>query len=139
MELSEHFSIAELTTTSTGLYNTPGQTELEKLLYLTTYLLEPIRERFGKITITSGFRSRFVNEAIGGSKTSQHSLGEAVDFIPEEPLEAVFDWCKSNLKYGQCILESQKGKRWIHISLPRLARPNQMAMTFNDGIYENVA
>jgi len=139
MQLSENFSIEELTVTDTDLYNTPGQAELEKLLFLATYILQPIRNKFGAIKITSGFRSKQVNEKIGGSATSQHPAGEAADFIPvNATYKEVFEWAKDNLKYGQIILEQKGETRWIHISIPRLAKQNMQAMVFKDGIYTNV-
>lgn len=139
MELSRNFQVSELMVTETGLYNTPGQAELEKLLFLATYILQPIRNVFGPIKVTSGFRCKQVNERIGGAKNSQHVFGEAADFIPlQAPLEDVFAWIKDNLVYGQVILEDKNGKRWIHVSLPRIARGNMQAMTYKNGVYENV-
>lgn len=139
MHLAKNFSIAELTATKTGLYNTPGQAELEKLLYLCQYILQPLRDKFGPVWITSGFRSRQVNEKIGGALTSQHLLGEAADIVPiDAPIDDVFGWAKDNLRYGQIILEKKDDARWIHISLPRVEKQNMQAMTFNEGIYTNV-
>lgn len=139
MQLSENFSIAELTVTDTELYNTPGQVELEKLLYLANYILQPVRNKFGPIRINSGFRSKQVNEKIGGSATSQHCFGEAADIYPlQTSLEDVFQWIKENLVFGQLILERKEESRWLHVSLPRIGKQNQMAMTFENGVYKNV-
>ena len=139
MQLTANFTSDELTVTDTGLYNTPGEVELEKLLYLATFILQPIRTKFGAIKINSGFRSAQVNKAIGGSATSQHPKGEAADFVPlQASLEDVFEWARYNLSYGQLILERKGESRWIHCSLPRIGAKNQMAMTFNNGIYTNL-
>lgn len=139
MQLSENFSIEELTVTETGLFNTPGAAELEKLLYLATYILQPIRNQFGPIRINSAFRSKQVNEKIGGATSSQHQLGEAADIEPlQATLEEVFDWIQKNLKYGQCILEHKGNAKWLHVSLPRIGKQNSMNMKFENGVYTNV-
>lgn len=139
MKLSENFTLEELTTTSTGLPNIPDVREQEKLLYLCQCILQPIRDLWGSITVTSGFRSWKVNEAIGGAKSSQHLYGEAADIIPQqEKIDDVFRWCINNLKFGQCIRESKNSKEWIHVSLPRLNKDNQEALIFENGIYRRV-
>ena len=134
MQLSKNFTVAELTTTSTGLYNTPGEVELDKLLYLAVYILQPIRDKFNcAVHINSGFRSKQVNTAIKGVLTSQHMKGEAADIVPDHNIKEVFEWAKANLKYGQIILETKNlpngsSNQWIHISLPRIGGVNQQAM-----------
>lgn len=140
MKLSANFTLAEMTVTSTGAFNTPNETQTSKLLYVCSYILQPVRTRFGKIKVTSGFRTEFVNEKIGGAKTSQHVAGEAVDFIPlEANFTPVFDWCRRNLVYGQCILETNAaGAMWIHCSLPRIGGVNQQALKCKNGVYSTV-
>lgn len=129
--------------TDTGLYNEPIRAEKDKLLYLCQYILQPIRDKWGALRVTSGFRSVPVNVRIGGASTSQHVKGEAADFVPaagfEDVLDDVFEWIvkESKLKFGQCIREGKGGKDWIHISLPRLSPNggNQQALVFKDGVY----
>lgn len=148
-KLSSHFTFDEMTATNTGLPNELSdyqtRNHLETLCLL---LLEPIREKWGPLRITSGYRSPAVNAVVGGSKTSQHLLGEAADFVPIgisrpsivyaglSPVsrEEVFLWLikESGLKWGQVILEPT----WIHISLPRQAKPNQVALTFDGKNYK---
>lgn len=140
MQLSKSFTLEELTKTGTGLPNVPGAEEIAKLQWLAEELLQPIRDRFGPIKISSGFRSPEVNLAVG-SKTpySQHIKGEAADIIPiDARLTEVFDWIvkESGLMFGQCILE--KGV-WIHISLPREGKPNQQALIFDGKEYKTYA
>lgn len=140
MQLSKSFTLKELTATKTGLPNLPGHEEIEKLQWLAEAILQPIRDRFGPIKITSGFRTPEVNLA-AGSKTpySQHIKGEAADLIPQEALlTTVFDWIvkESGLAFGQCIIE--KGI-WIHISLPREGKPNQQAMISDGKEYRTYA
>lgn len=140
MRLSENFTLEELTKTNTGLSNTPGPDEIERLHRLAEDILQPIRDRFGAIKINSGFRTLEVNLAVG-SKTpySQHIKGEAADIVPlEARLVEVFDWIvkESGLAFGQCILE--KGT-WIHISLPRERKPNQQALIYDGKEYRAYA
>ena len=138
MKLSKNFSLNELTVTSTSASNEPTEDHKDKLLYLCQYLLQPIRDEFGPVQVNSGYRSEGVNLAIGGSKTSQHCKGEAADIrTPNANLWGVYLWILDNLSFGQCIHEEKGAAKWIHISLPRIDRPNQQALLFKDGTYTN--
>ena len=132
MRLSPNFTLEELCATSTGAANVPNEVQTKTLLYLVTYILQPIRNKFGPLIISSGFRSELVNKKIKGSKISQHMQGEAVDIVPKD-IDAVFEWCRKNIAFGQLINESKNGKRWLHISLPRIGGVNQQVLTF-DGV-----
>lgn len=137
MKLSKNFSLDELTVTSTSGSNIPPGIHKEKLLYTVNYLLQPIRDEFGRVDVNSGYRSGAVNLAIGGSKTSQHCKGEAADIrTPDAGLWEVYLWILDNLSFGQCIYEEKGAAKWIHISLPRLDKINQQALLFKDGIYK---
>ena len=130
LKLSESFILQELTKTSTGLQNQPDVVEEEKLLYLANFILQPIRDRWGKLYINSGYRSPAVNQRVGGADTSQHCYGEAADFITlEAPLKDVYRWIveDSRLAFGQCICEI-RATDWIHVSLPRIDKPNHEAL-----------
>lgn len=133
--LTRDFSVEEMTRTNTNLLNTPSAEDLEKLLYLCTYLLQPIRDVWGRITVSSGLRKFQVNEKVGGSVHSQHLKGEAGDIQPQADIRRVFNWIMtSDLKYGQLIYEKRKGTEWIHISLPRRGRPNGQNLSIIDGV-----
>jgi len=139
VNLSAHFTLAELTRTSSGVANVPNAAETKALAALCSSLLEPVRSKFGPVSIHSGFRSKAVNEAIGGSKTSQHMRGEAADFhCPAAKLEDVMRWIvvESGLAYGQVILEGHTAGNptWIHLSLGapwRVGSQCQQALTFD--------
>ena len=80
--LPERFSFSELVRTDTGIANVPGWREILNLKLLARYL-DRIREDYGKpITVNSGFRSRAVNEKVGGVKNSAHLEGLAADIVP---------------------------------------------------------
>ena len=143
MNLSPHFTLAELTRTSSGQPNVPNAAETKALVALCSSLLEPVRSKFGPVSIHSGYRSKAVNEAIGGSKTSQHMKGEAADFhCPAAKLEDIMRWIvtESGLHYGQVILEGHTAGEptWIHFSLGapwRLGSQCQQALVFDGQTY----
>ncbi len=143
MNMSAHFTLAELTRTSSGVANVPNAAETKALEALCSSLLEPVRSKFGPVSIHSGYRSKAVNEAIGGSKTSQHMRGEAADFhCAAAKLEDVMRWIvtESGLAYGQVILEGHTAGNptWIHLSLGapyRLGSSCMQALTFDGKAY----
>ena len=143
MNLSAHFTLSEMSRTSSGLYNGPTIDKIKALTVLCITLLEPVRNRFGPVSIHSGYRGPAVNAAIGGSKSSQHMKGEAADFhCPGAPLETVMRWIvvESGLHYGQVILEGHtKGEpTWIHLSLGapyRLGSSCMQALVFDGKSY----
>ncbi|HEY4712342.1 MAG TPA: D-Ala-D-Ala carboxypeptidase family metallohydrolase [Dehalococcoidia bacterium] len=130
MKLSGNFTLAELTATRTGLPNEPGALEEQKLLYLANYVLQPVRDRWGRVRISSGYRSPAVNIAAKGSSTSQHLPGEAADIVPlDSDIRDVYRWLveESRIAFGQAIYETA----WIHVSLVRMDRPNGEALVYD--------
>lgn len=123
MQLTKHFTLRELTTTDIKeLQNKnyeEGKLKLYELCKVAT-LLESVRALLNSpMVITSGYRCEAVNDRIKGSKTSQHCKAEAADFIPfnlsaKEAFELII---KSDLKYGQLILEKRGLGFIIHISI----------------------
>ena len=85
-QISKHFSLQEMINSGTasrlGLDNTPNEEQIENLKALCENILEPLREYYESrpVSISSGFRSEKLSEAIGSSSKSQHCKGEAVDF-----------------------------------------------------------
>ena len=92
MNLTEHFTLAELTTTSHRQFdNTPNEAETANLQRLAKFL-EQVKEALdGKpIMINSGFRSKQVNDSVGSKDTSQHRIGCAADIrVPGMTPDAV--------------------------------------------------
>lgn len=89
------------------------------LTKLCSIILEPIRLIIGPFIISSGIRCPALNKIVGGSPTSQHPLGQAVDIIPRRmSVKKAFEMLsKSNIPFGQLIYEKHGDVEWIHISL----------------------
>ena len=120
MQLTKNFSLIELTSSETavrkGIDNTPTQLVVTNLKELCENVMQPLRDWYGKpINITSGYRSPKLNKAIGGSSTSDHCYGCAIDFtLPKEDYKMVFDWIRTNCEFDQAIDEFNF--QWIHVS-----------------------
>ena len=130
-KLSPHFTLSELTVTSTGLPNEPDEYHLANLIQLCRLVLEPWRERTGALRVTSGFRSTEVNRAVGGSARSQHLKGEAVDVSPLI-VSPTFAWvdldalARGTLPVDQAIIYQRKNRTgWIHVSFTARYRPRR--------------
>jgi len=130
--LSPHFTLDELTVTSTRHDNTPGTKELQALVELCKNVLEPLRLVVGPLVITSGYRSVLVNAACHGSPTSQHRLGEAADCHPVSgtTLDAAWAVIDANLPFDQLIYE---GPGWIHVSYGPKRRGQILTAVFGSG------
>ena len=125
MNLSRNFSLQELIKSDTairrGIDNNPNSDQIEKLKALCENILQPIRDHFGRVKVTSGFRSEDLCLAIGSSRNSQHAKAEAADFecIGVDNAELA-DWIHKNLPYDQLILEyytpGEPNSGWIHCS-----------------------
>lgn len=135
MKLTKNFSLAEFTRSATAkkykIDNYPTQEHLLSIQALTSIVLQKTRDRFGSVTITSGYRSKLLNATIKGSPTSQHKLGEAADIVVgDNDLYEVAEWIRDNLEFDQMILEvNKKGSRWIHISYTRTDENRKEVLT----------
>ena len=126
MQLSDHFTLSELTKSSTaerlGIANEPGSTEVENLIMVCDQILEPVRNHYGiAFAPNSGFRCLELNQAIGSSDNSQHVAGEAVDFeVVGVPNKEMALWIMDNCDFDQLILEFYKegvpDSGWVHCS-----------------------
>ena len=125
MNLSRNFTLSELTKSDTairkGINNNPSAEQVEKLKLLCENILQPVRDHFGRVKITSGFRSVELCMAIGSSANSQHAKAEAADFeCPGVDNAELADWIHKNLSYDQLILEfytpGEPNSGWIHCS-----------------------
>jgi hypothetical protein len=125
MQLSEHFTLEELTHTDhRELNNEPNASEMANLTRLAAFLEQVKTVLAGKpIMVNSAFRSKAVNDAVGSKDTSQHRIGCAADIrvpgmTPDEVVKAVI---ASGIAYDQVIREFD---RWTHISIPNTVGAN---------------
>ena len=126
MDLSRNFTLSELTKSDTairkGINNNPNAEQIEKLKTLCEKILQPVRDHFGRVKVTSGFRSVELCQAIGSSVNSQHAKAEACDFevIGVDNAELA-DWIHRELEWDQLILEfytpGEPNSGWIHCSV----------------------
>ena len=121
MNLSAHVTLAEFERSEAavkhGIENKMNEFEIERAKELCENVFEPIRAHLNKpIKINSGFRSAVVNKRIGGAKTSQHVLGEAMDLDLHE--RGIFEWIIDNIDFDQAIYEggNDVAADWFHIS-----------------------
>ena len=118
MNLTEHFTLEELTATSHRQFdNTPNETETANLQKLAEFLEQVKTLLDGKpIMVNSAFRSKQVNDSVGSKDTSQHRLGYAADFkVPGmTPDQVVRALVASDLPFDQVIREFDA---WTHVSI----------------------
>lgn len=127
MRLSKNLTLKEAIKSNTasrlGIDNTPEQWEINNLQAVAENVFQPIRDHFGvPIGVSSGYRCKKLNKAIGGSKYSQHMIGEALDLdadIYGKVTNAeIFNYIKDNLEWDQMIWEfgDDEEPNWVHVS-----------------------
>jgi len=130
MKLTKNLSLQEMlksrTASRLGLSNSPNEEHIKNMQALAENIFQPLRDYFGvPIHIASGYRSEALNKAIGGSKSSQHCKGEAMDIDRDgysQPDNAqLFEYIKKNLDFDQMIWEfgTQQNPEWVHVSHKR--------------------
>ena len=122
MKLSANFSVAELSKTNVRQFdNTPSMQVIDNLQQLVDNVLQPLRDKFGPVTVTSGYRSPDVNKTIGGSGTSDHCKGFAADIeIGGMDNKELAQYIRDNMEFTQLILEfytqGVPDSGWVHVS-----------------------
>ena len=126
MKISEHLDLSEVIRSDSakrnGISNMPTKEHIANFMLLAEKIFEPVREHFGvPIRISSGYRSKELNEKIGGSSTSQHCKGQAIDIDMDGTLltnKQIFDYIKDNLPFDQLIWEfgNEDNPDWVHVS-----------------------
>ncbi|QRE00543.1 hypothetical protein [Burkholderia phage BCSR129] len=135
MNLSPHFTLAEMTATSTGLDNTAPQNIVDALTN-TASQMETVRDLLGglPIIVNSGYRSPAVNAKVGGVPSSQHLKGQAVDFVcpkfgtPEQIARRII---ASDIEFDQIIMEGT----WVHISFVKGGPNRRQSLKSTPGGY----
>jgi len=126
MQLSKNLALSEVTRSETakrrGISNMPTPEHIENFKKLAENVFQPIRDHFGvPIRISSGYRSKELNAAIGGSSSSQHCKGEAIDIDMDGTTvtnKQIFDFVKANVNFDQMIWEfgTDANPDWVHVS-----------------------
>lgn len=138
--LGKNFTLKEFihsdTALACGISNYPTKDEIDNIEQLVVNCLQPIRDYYKKpLIITSGFRCKKLNEKIRGAANSQHTKGQAADFIIKGiPLKEIINWVRKNIKFDQLILEKNQ---WIHISYNKDKNRNQV-LYYNGISYSNM-
>jgi len=124
--ISEHISLKEAikshTATRLNISNTPSERDLVNMKTIAEKVFEPLRDWVGgPIAINSFYRSPELNKAIGGSQSSQHCIGCALDIddvYGHKTNAEMYNWIKENLSFDQMIWEfgSDENPDWVHIS-----------------------
>lgn len=133
MRLSKNLTLQEAvksnTATRLGIPNTPEQWEINNLRAVAENVFQPVRDHFGvPIGVSSGYRSKALNKAIGGSKYSQHMIGEALDIDADiygrVTNAEIFNYIKNNLEWDQMIWEfgDDEEPNWVHVSYKEAGR-----------------
>lgn len=148
MKLSKNFSLRELTESNTairhGIDNSPDAHQISSLAELVENVLQPLRDRIGHpIRVSSGFRNIETNRAIGGSSTSDHCRGCAVDvklvIDGENKSEIIYHTLLAmDIPFKQLIWEFGDENldgtpQWVHIAFDKKNNKRQKLQAYKDG------
>ena len=124
--ISEHVSYKEgvrsNTATRLDIDNTPDGYAEANMAAIAYSIFEPLRKWVGgPIKINSFYRSKKLNQAIGGSSRSQHCQGRAMDLddtFGHKTNAEMFNYIAENLNYDQIIWEfgDDENPDWVHVS-----------------------
>ena len=126
MQISKHISYKEAVHSATakrrGIENTPNEEQLYAMNNVAEFIFEPLRLYVGgAIKINSFYRSKEVNQAVGGSVRSQHCKGQAIDIddvFGHKTNFEMFEYIRENLDFDQLIYEfgTNDNPDWVHVS-----------------------
>ena len=133
MKISKNITLTEATKSDTatrlGIDNTPNPEVIETMKLTAEKVFQPLREKLGPIRVSSFYRSPDLNRAIGGSKSSQHCKGEAIDCSGIKVTNAeLFKEAMQLPEFDQLIWEfgSDLQPQWIHISYSKIRNRKQI-------------
>ena len=135
MKITDHFSLEELTFSETAvrnhLENQPATAQLDNMRLLCVTMLEPIRDAFGAIRVTSCYRALPVNRLVGSKDTSAHVDGRAADIqvATMRPLVLARAIDELDLGFDQLIHEFGA---WVHVGIaPAGIAPRRQLLTID--------
>lgn len=144
MQLSKNLSLREVTKSITaerlGVKNTPDKEDIANLIDIATHVFQPLRDHFDvPIAVSSGFRCKELNKAVGGSKTSEHMVGRALDLDADiyggVTNKEIFEFIKKNLEFNQLIWEfgDDENPDWVHVSYHKGSNKKRVLRAMRDG------
>lgn len=144
MQLSKNLSLREVTKSITaerlGINNVPDKEDIANLIDIATHVFQPLRDHFDvPIAVSSGFRCKELNKAVGGSKTSEHMVGRALDLDADThggvTNKEVFEFIKKNLEFNQLIWEfgNDENPEWVHVSYHKGNNKKRVLRAMRDG------
>jgi zinc D-Ala-D-Ala carboxypeptidase len=125
MKISKYLTLEQATKSQTaerkGIDNTPDTEQRENMKHVAKNVYDKVVDEFPGTYLNSFFRGDKLNAAIGGSKTSQHRSGEAVDIDHATKNKQIFEYVRKNLEFDQLIWEfgDDTSPAWVHVSLRR--------------------
>jgi hypothetical protein len=136
-------AMQDLLSTNTGLNNSlptgvAGDSIKNNLVRVDEQIWEPLKRIDPGVKISSGFRSKEVNQRIGGALQSDHTEGRAIDIVPgpgQTPTDLANAIIDNNLPFSKLIVEPS----WVHVSLPKEGETNvqRLVMVSDDAMAEN--
>ena len=144
MRISNYLTYREVTRSyeakRRGIKNTPSKEELSNLEDIAVNVFDKVRECIGApLGITSGFRCKALNTAVGGAKYSDHMTGRAldidVDIFGNGTNAEVFEFIKDNLEFDKLIWEfgTDDEPSWVHVSYNKNRNRGIVLKAYKDG------
>lgn len=137
--ISDKEGVYSITALRRGIKNSPTRNQKECMVIIAEEIFEPLRKWVGgPIRINSFFRSPDLNKAIGGSTTSQHCKGQAMDIDDTKCNKTnaeMYNWIKENLEFDQMIWEfgTDDNPDWVHISyVGKISNRNRCLKAYKD-------
>ena len=134
--------IRSKTATRLGIKNIPDEHQWRSIEALAVNVLQPVRNKFGRIKITSGFRITELNTKIGGSEFSNHCRGEAADIKPMKKGVTLFEvlkWIHENLEFRNLIAEYFDDDGWVHVDFRAGSNLKRLKLRDKDHKYTDVS
>lgn len=137
--ISKYITYQEAVTSQTairkGIINEPSISILTNMQLVGVRVFDVVREHFNTpLRISSFYRSLLLNNAVGGSKTSQHTKGQAIDIqgTGDVTNKMIFDYIKDNLDFDQLLAEypDKNGEpAWVHVSYVSKEKNRKQVLT----------
>jgi D-alanyl-D-alanine dipeptidase len=126
MKIGKYLTLNDLTNSATasrfGIDNTPNKEQIDNLTNTVKFIYDKLSDHIAGVHVSSGYRSVKLNKKIGGSATSQHCKGQALDLVMiakgTNTNASIFNYILHNLDYDQLIWEfgNKTQPQWVHVS-----------------------